>query len=1207
MNRFKQKRTVHGFSPQRVLWLMLCLLFVGTGAAWADDVVRNTTQNTTYATLQDAFDDANAGDVIELLADVDATSEAPSGRSYRYNLAINAAITLKGNDHMLTVKRRGIYVNEEYEDDAIKVTIENLTIKNVATQEYGWGGQIINTRGGLSTLTLRNVTFDSKGTAYNQGVRPLVIGGNQKEKAMVVVENCKFIAPTAANQQNSIAITVYNPVEMTIKGTTIDAYYGINLNGADDSYGSRGSTLTIDGSTITTTAGAAVLFNADELASGTDGSTVKLTGETKITTPTADWYTLVSTKNITFECDHFATNKINATKYETKPTIQIATVADLQALATACNTASEAAKTAGNTYELTADLDMSGVAWTPAGGLDAYPGTAFKGTFDGKGHTISNLTCTDTHAKYATAALFGATSGYAIIKNLTLKDVNITSTHYAAGFVAYEGSESNYTTIENCHVIGGSIVSKPELLANGEYDNGDKVGGIVGYTVHTDIKNCSVEGVTLQAYRDLGGLAGFMQNGHGTVLEGNTVKDVTLTQSDENGYKTNADGSLQDMSSTVGEVVGGRSGADVLAQANDSEKNTTDNVIITEPSGFLAKIGDVKFPSLSAAVAAIKNMAGTDFVIDMFGDGTLDIAAWSGTKNSYSIGKEDTESITINGNNHTLTFNQHDSDWDNVATMNDAKTKLILNDMTINNSGYNNGPWNRYDINFNCAVELNNVVAEKAVAFKNDAKLNNFTVNDQNDVYAIWIQTNGQKVEMNNVTVNAPNGRGIAVKDQYVDAAPETITSLTLDNVTFDTKKKAAILVTAKYGVEITTTNLDITKCDADSENAIWVDEDLANQYGDVTLTGDATMIPEGGVDAYTVVRTTGEKVEGYYTDLAKAVAEAEDGQTIKLTEDLTLTSATTLLLSGKTIDKNGHHIVLNAGVSVTTDAQAADLFEVADATYMITETQSGDNYIYTAVTKESEGVYELTDGVASTYDLSIDHNATKVTYTRSFSETNVGKYLPWFLPFDYTITEDDLDNFSFYKINMIANAPEAGVSEESEMVWIFVTEMNAGDVLKANKPYVFKPKFTTDNYEFVAENVTLKKKDNSALLETATTEATYSFYGTYEATNLAVSTDHRDFYMSINGELSYPVSAPITIGPYRWYLRMEAKGDIDYARGIGFMVDDNNETTGLRNVVVSEEGDTYYTLNGVRVQTPSKGVYIKKTADGKTMKVMFK
>lgn len=101
--------------------------------------------------------------------------------------------------------------------------------------------------------------------------------------------------------------------------------------------------------------------------------------------------------------------------------------------------------------------------------------------------------------------------------------------------------------------------------------------------------------------------------------------------------------------------------------------------------------------------------------------------------------------------------------------MNDAQTKLILNDMAITSSGYNNGPWNRHDINFSCDVTLNNVTSDKALAFKNSATLNDVTITDQpGSVYGIWIspRVEGQTVNINGLNLTAE--RGIKIDYQYV-------------------------------------------------------------------------------------------------------------------------------------------------------------------------------------------------------------------------------------------------------------------------------------------------------------------------------------------------------------------------------------------------------------------------------------------------------
>ena len=222
------------------------------------------------------------------------------------------------------------------------------------------------------------------------------------------------------------------------------------------------------------------------------------------------------------------------------------------------------------------------------GNLVAYPGQSFDGIFDGQNHVISNLTINDNTPNHAVAALFGSVVN-GTIKNLTVKNVNITSTHYAAGIVAYT---SNGPTIENCHVIGGTIKSTPEIV-NGSYDNGDKVGGIMGLAqTGSTINNCTVEGVTISGYRDMGGIVGFSA---GTVSN-NTAINVTVTQDLTNGYKNPAP-------TTFGDIIGRDGGATL----------SNNKVIKGEP---VAKIGEEKYYSLADAVAAAHEMTG-DVTIEL--------------------------------------------------------------------------------------------------------------------------------------------------------------------------------------------------------------------------------------------------------------------------------------------------------------------------------------------------------------------------------------------------------------------------------------------------------------------------------------------------------------------------------------------------------------------------------------------------------------
>lgn len=222
-------------------------------------------------------------------------------------------------------------------------------------------------------------------------------------------------------------------------------------------------------------------------------------------------------------------------------------------------------------------------------------------------------------------------------------------------------------------------------------------------------------------------------------------------------------------------------------------------------------------------------------IVNLTEDVTYDVAAWA----QKGVGGESTKTIVINGNGNTLTFNQTNSDWNNVVTDNGAT--LVLNDVNITNAGYNDGPWNRHDINFGCDVNMYNVTSDKALAFKAGATLENVTISDANtsDTYAIWIQPNGQTVTLKGCTIDmkdCSDGRGIKIDEQYI-TNPQKVT-LKVTDTTFKTDEKAAIIVKSAAGADITLKNVDITEVAADSTYHVWVDEASKAYYELVVVNG---------------------------------------------------------------------------------------------------------------------------------------------------------------------------------------------------------------------------------------------------------------------------------------------------------------------------------------------------------------------------------
>ena len=195
----------------------------------------------------------------------------------------------------------------------------------------------------------------------------------------------------------------------------------------------------------------------------------------------------------------------------------------------------------------------------------------------------------------------------------------------------------------------------------------------------------------------------------------------------------------------------------------------------------------------------------------------------------------------MNGHNLNVTTTY----WSNLGAKNDDALFTIKNGTMT--SSQETGTWNSYDVTFsNCDYVIEDVVFGKAIAFANankSATLKNVTINETHDYYAMWITAAGQNVTIDGLTINNSAGRGIKIDEQYV-GTPEKVT-LNINNATFKTAKKAAILVKSAAGAEIKASNLNIDEVAADNYHAVWVDEDAA-AYADKVIVKDASKSVEG-------------------------------------------------------------------------------------------------------------------------------------------------------------------------------------------------------------------------------------------------------------------------------------------------------------------------------------------------------------------------
>lgn len=209
------------------------------------------------------------------------------------------------------------------------------------------------------------------------------------------------------------------------------------------------------------------------------------------------------------------------------------------------------------------------------------------------------------------------------------------------------------------------------------------------------------------------------------------------------------------------------------------------------------------------------------------------ITAGSG---EYKLGGANTDNIIINLNGKKLNITT--TYWSAIGANNDNATITIKNG-SMTSTGNSAGTWNAYDVRLcNCNYVIEKVTFDKAVAIDNAGKsttMKKVTINATGDVYALWITAEGQNVTIDGLTINS-EGRGIKIDEQYV-AAPEKVI-LNVSNATFNTVKKAAILVKSAAGADITLDNVNIDNVKGDSTNAVWNDANSAASFDKITVVG---------------------------------------------------------------------------------------------------------------------------------------------------------------------------------------------------------------------------------------------------------------------------------------------------------------------------------------------------------------------------------
>ena len=367
----------------------------------------------------------------------------------------------------------------------------------------------------------------------------------------------------------------------------------------------------------------------------------------------------------------------------------------------------------------------------------------------------------------------------------------------------------------------------------------------------------------------------------------------------------------------------------------------------------------------------------------------------------------------------------------------------------------------------------------------------------------------------------------------------------------------------------------------------------LSTNFGNTTIKDTKIVAKENGT-AFDACTGWG----GYTSNNVELTGSSEITGPIEVSFSGDGTAPVLKLTSGT---HNGE-IVMAQGADKATVTKKNDFVQAAPADYKWKDNGDG-----TSTLIKDDGIFELVHG--EPYPYPEGRKASKVTYRRSFETEEVKHYRCWYVPFDYTIQAEDMNNFDFYKIHMIAGSGDTGGEvADNTKVYIYIEKVkDAGTVLRGNRPYVIRPKSAMTDHIFTADNITeIYPENNESRLHQETTEFEYDYYGTYREHQ---ATGRHEF-ISLNkkGQTQWNASENAKLQSYVWYIKVTSRGDIDYAKTNIFFVDIDDDTTDIfRHQVDSNDVEGVYTVSGAKVEKPVKGVNIIRYKNGTTKKIYVK
>ena len=568
----------------------------------------------------------------------------------------------------------------------------------------------------------------------------------------------------------------------------------------------------------------------------------------------------------------------------------------------------------------------------------------------------------------------------------------------------------------------------------------------------------------------------------------------------------------------------------------------------------VAKIGTTEYATLKAAVY---DATAGQTVVTLIND--VDLT----TDDELDVNKM--QDIVLDMNGHSI--KGANADYKNIC----VSGKLTLMDSKENSTGkiyaetpYQDGVYDKPLVEVNNdgvfvmeSGHINSVPAGNR-QFVIGAYYNSTVIINGGTIESGWYAINGSNDEYHNTTITINGGTLVSTAD-YAISHPQSGTLTINDGAVV---YGAAGAIAMKRGNLVVNGGIMTSKGIGDTGN--WGDG--TGNLGKAALNfcapyGDVTAIIKGGTIT----------AEG---DAVLIDAKPTEGKTV------------TLAIEGGTYSSDVSKYC-SPGFTATPNP---------DGTYGITKVGDGVLVVYDKSYTQIEAGGSMDIDMGQVNKILVAEAGVKgVNTTLTKNYTNTG-WNSFFVPFDFTLTDEMLNHFEF--ATLYAATLENG---NGSPIIAYLTA-KAGDKIEAFLPCLIKAKATGKQQLVVGEvdyksNVT--SKDCSSITEL------FTFHPVMENTYIAAK--HGYYLNSEQNSFVYNIHPEAYIQPLRYYMTIQDRGSMSYiepdnggASKAKICVIGENEPTGITDIVddAANASGKVYNLQGVVVGNTTeglpKGVYIK-------------